>query len=280
MQKISILGCGWLGLPLAQKLITNGFQVKGSTTTAEKIKQLENCGILPFIINLSNEESETLSNLNDFLKDSELLIINIPPKLRNSNAENFVDKINSIIPFIEGSSIEKVLFVSSTSVYGDWPLDNEQKAKVFSEESIPLPDTESGKQLLEVETLLLNNKHFSATIVRFGGLIGDDRQPVKHLAGKQNIENPDAPINLIHQTDCIEIIKKIICHNEPNKVWNQTFNAVAPFHPSRKEYYTSKAKKLNLKAPQFVENVISKGKIINSEKITNLLKYNFNTENY
>lgn len=41
MQKISVLGCGWLGLPLSKKLIESGFVVKGSTTSSEKLSQLE-----------------------------------------------------------------------------------------------------------------------------------------------------------------------------------------------------------------------------------------------
>jgi len=38
---ISILGCGWLGLPLAQHLIERSFTVNGSTTTADKCAQLK-----------------------------------------------------------------------------------------------------------------------------------------------------------------------------------------------------------------------------------------------
>ena len=38
--KIGIIGCGWLGLPLAKELISNNHKVKGSTTTEEKLKIL------------------------------------------------------------------------------------------------------------------------------------------------------------------------------------------------------------------------------------------------
>jgi 3-hydroxyisobutyrate dehydrogenase-like beta-hydroxyacid dehydrogenase len=53
MTQISILGCGWLGLPLAKALLENGFAVKGSTTSQEKLSVLENSGIQPFLIALS-----------------------------------------------------------------------------------------------------------------------------------------------------------------------------------------------------------------------------------
>lgn len=262
---ISILGCGWLGFPLAEKLIKNGFSVKGSTTSVEKLNLLEEVGIQSFLISISEKNIE--GEINNFFKDSEILIIDIPPKLRGENKENFVQKIQNIIPFIEESKIKKVLFVSSTSVYGG--CDGR-----ITEETIPNPTTESGKQLLTSEKILQSNPNFKTIVLRFGGLIGDDRQPVKHLAGKENLENPEAPINFIHQEDCIAIIEKIICHKETYEVWGKTFNAVAPFHPTRKEYYTQKSIALNLNIPKFKENS-EKGKIIDSGKIISTLSHSF-----
>ena len=47
MTKISILGCGWLGFPLAKALLSKGLSVKGSTTSSEKLATLEKAGITP-----------------------------------------------------------------------------------------------------------------------------------------------------------------------------------------------------------------------------------------
>jgi nucleoside-diphosphate-sugar epimerase len=262
MTKISILGCGWLGFPLAKALIENGFSVKGSTTSLGKIARLENAGITPFLIEIG--ENGINGNVDEFLKESSILIINIPPKLRGNSTENFLSKIKNILPIIEKSGIKKVLFVSSTSVFSD---ENE----LVTEVTIPNPETESGKQLLECEKLLHENSHFETTILRFGGLIGEDRNPIYFLAGRSNIENPDAPINLIHQEDCIGIILKIIESN----CWQETFNAVAPFHPTREEYYSQKAKEYNLELPIFVASKPSIGKTILSDKLENVLKYQF-----
>ena len=262
MTQISILGCGWLGLPLAKALLKKGFLVKGSTTSMEKIPLIKTAGIEPFIIQL--EEKKISDSITDFLADSQILIIDIPPKLRGNSSENFVAKIATLIPFIENSTIEKVLFVSSTSVYGE---NNE-----LVTEATPLnPDSEGGRQLVIVESLLQKNSHFETTILRFGGLIGEDRNPVRFLSGRENIENPDAPINLIHQEDCIGIIEKIIELDS----WNKTFNAVAPFHPTRKEYYTQKAADLNLALPKFVPSNTMAGKTILSDTLKNSLQYSF-----
>ncbi|WET00751.1 NAD(P)H-binding protein [Flavobacterium sp. YJ01] len=271
MTQISILGCGWLGFPLAKKLIEKGNSIKGSTTSENKLSILENAGINPFLVTLDSESiSESVSS---FLAESEILIIDIPPKLRSENPNSekkvFVEKIKNLIPFIEKSTVKKVLFVSSTSVYGD---DND----FITEESIPNPETESGKQLILAENLLQKNKNFETTILRFGGLIGEDRHPVKFLAGKENLENPDAPINLIHLNDCISVIEEIINLSK----WNQVFNAVAPFHPTRAEYYTQKAIEKSLILPKFSSEKSNIKKVISSKKIENILNYHFKLENY
>lgn len=262
MTQISILGCGWLGLPLAKSLLQNGFSIKGSTTSLEKISLLESEGITPFLVRL--EEQQISASVIDFLADSQILIINIPPKLRSGSAENFVAKITTLLPFIENSTVEKVLFVSSTSVYGE---DNE----FITEATVLNPDSEGGRQLAIVENVLQKNNRFQTTILRFGGLISDERNPVRFLSGRENIENPDAPINLIHQDDCIGIIEKIIGLNS----WDETYNAVAPFHPTRQEYYTQKATELNLALPKFAALNTIVGKTILNNKLIEVLDYSF-----
>ena len=269
MTQISILGCGWLGLPLAKALLEKGYSVKGSTTTIDKKELLENAGITHYPIAL---EVENFSPPVDaFLDRSQTLIIAIPPKLRGKNKDysdapntSFVQKIKNLVPFIEKASVANVLFISSTAVYGEG---NE----TIDENAVPNPVTESGKQLLEMEQLLLSNNHFKTTILRFGGLIGPDRNPARFLAGKENVPNPDAPVNLIHLEDCIGIIHKIITTD----CWNTTLNAASPFHPSRKVYYTQKALDENLVPPSFNEDAPSVGKTISSEQLIRVLNYTF-----
>ena len=275
-KKISILGCGWLGLPLAKSLLAKGYEVKGSTTSESKLEVLKNAGISPFQIQL--EAHQIIGNMEDFLKETNVLVIDIPPGLRRetstSNEMTFVNKVKTLIPFIEKSGFQKVIFVSSTSVYGDdFPIVE------ITEETKPNPDTESGKQLVIAETLLQSNPHFKTTVIRFGGLLGEDRHPVKFLAGRTNVENPDAPVNMIERKDCIGVIEKILKQvQHDNWEWNQTFNAVAPQHPTRKAYYHKKADILNLPLPTFAENSESKGKIISSEKVETILGYSFQKE--
>ena len=259
---IAILGLGWLGIPLAQKLMENGFYVKGSTTTEAKIPILKTLGIEAHFIKLTPSEIE--GDVHAFLENCSHLIIDIPPQLRKNTSESFVCKMKILISEIEKSSVKKVIFISSTSVFSD-------TNQVVTDETLPNPDSESGKQLWETEQLLHQNLSFETTVIRFGGLIGDDRHPIRFLAGKKEIENPDAPVNLIHQTDCIQIISLFLNSNENPK----TINAVAPQHPTRKDYYTQKAIDLNLELPIFKTNIPSLGKRIYSQFLIEKLGYQF-----
>lgn len=262
MNQISILGCGWLGLPLAQSLIRKGFSIKGSTTSDAKISDLEKHGIQPYKVDVG--PAKVHGKLQDFLAKSEILIVNFPPKIKTSNYNDFVFKIETLIPYIESAGILKVIFTSSTSVYGD-------NDAFVNEKSTPNPDTASGKQLLLAEKALQSSNVFQTTVIRFGGLIGSDRHPITSLAGRNEVENPSAPINLIHLDDCIGIIERVIDHG----YWGEILNGVAPFHPSREEYYQKKATERNLPLPNFSQKTTHQGKTVLSEKIQEELGYLF-----
>lgn len=259
---IAILGCGWLGFPLAKALIAYGHIIKGSTTTAAKLNVLQQAGVEPFL--LSSHEGGPVGDITAFLRGADVLLIDIPPKAKSEG--NYPDKIKALLPYISSAGIKNVLLVSSTSVYAD---DN----SIVTEDSVPNPDTESGNQVLAAERAL-QSEDFKTTIVRFGGLIGVDRHPIKHLAGRENVANPGAPVNLIHLDDCIGIITRII----DKAAWGKVFNGVSPSHPTREEYYTLKANEAGLQPPSFDHQIPSVGKTVESINIKALFNYHFKKE--
>ncbi len=263
MKNIAILGCGWLGMPLAEKLSELGYSVVGSTTTPGKFEKISSIGVTPYLIKL--DEHEVVGDIIGFLSKATILIINVPPQ-RKTQSE-FTHKLRTLIPFIEKSKVSRVLFISSTSVYGD-------NNNVVTENSVLTPETASGKDLVKSECLLQSDKHFETTILRFGGLIGGDRNPIKFLSGRP-LENPLGPVNLIHQDDCIGIIIQII----EKGAWGEVFTGVTPFHPTRQEYYLTKAKEQSL-APPISQDGPSTGKTVTSEKLTSVLDYKFIRPNF
>ena len=258
---ISILGCGWLGLPLAERLVKEGFPVKGSVTKKEKLELLRQKKITPFQIEVTDQAVEGIAKKEFFC--SNLLIINIPPGRRVDVAVYHTAQIRQLIKEIVKGTVQHVLFISSSAVYPD-------QNKEVVETTIPLPDKESGKALLKAEELLQSQSEFKTSIIRFGGLIGPKRHPGKFLAGKKEVANGDAPINVIHQDDCIELICGVI----QQQAWGEIFNACADIHPSRKIFYTKAAEDLSLEPPSFKQDEITY-KILNSKKIKERLNYAF-----
>src|SRR5690554_7349448 len=90
------------------------------------------------------------------------------------------------------------------------------------------------KQIFEIENLLLNNPKFNATILRLGGLIGEDRHPVKFIVKKEVVEDANNPVNMIHRNDIIRFLEKIVEQPIPNEI----FNIVAPIGLNRRDFYT------------------------------------------
>lgn len=262
---ISILGCGWLGFPLAEHLIKKGHHIKGATTSPEKLKLLEDENIEPFLVRLS-PELENPQETEGFW-NSEVLVLNFPPgRKRDDVIEFHTQQIKSVVKAIENSSIKFVVFVSSTSVYPKLSGLVGEKDAVFGKAG-----RNSGNALLGAEKMLLENPSFETTVIRFGGLFGHGRNPVKHLTGRKDLPNGNAPVNMIHREDCIAIITQIIEEN----ITGEIFNAVSDNHATRRKFYAIAAKKLGLEPPLFLEGPEENHKLVKNDKLKSRLGYEF-----
>lgn len=264
---ISILGCGWLGFPLGIELVRKGYKVKGSTTTLKKIPFFSAEGIMPYKILVSSEGIK--GDITSFLAETDVLLIDIPPGLRKDPDANFFGGMKLLLRQIEKTEIQNIIFVSSISVYQDTKAMPE-----YLETHDPNGISESAKQLISSEKIFIQHKDFNTTILRFGGLTGAGRHPAKQLSGRKNLQNPKAPVNLIHQKDCIGILLKIVEENR----FGDIFNAVFPFHPLKENYYLQKALEEDLAPPEFDNITFSKGKVISSLKVIKELGYEFKKE--
>ena len=259
-KKISVLGCGWLGLPVAETLVSRNFQVAGSTTSPEKLGMLEAKNIRPFLLDLNH--LELTPEIAPFF-ETEILIVNVPPKRNSGNS--YARQIKNLQSVLSETSVKKVIFISSTSVY----LPSEDPITEISD----LEDPETN-ELLQAEIIISElENNWRTTIIRMAGLFGPERAPGRFLAGKTDLPAPELPVNLIHQKDCINIIQEVIKQEK----WNEVYNACADEHPSRKEFYTAATRKLNLPEPTFskVTATTNQKKLISNGKLKSELNYSF-----
>lgn len=252
-KSISILGCGWFGLPLAIALKEQGYLVKGSAQTLDKTALLQTLGIDAHHIQLHPENAQ----IDPFFFDHDVLLLNIPPERRFDIVGHYTNLMHMLLPVLSDSkNLKGIIFVSSTSVYPD-------KDQVVQEDCFEKPDKPSGLALLVAENFLKKNLSIPVTSLRFAGLIGPDRFPSNFLAGKKDLKRGNAPVNLIHRADCIsatiELLKK--------PLENEIYNICSDYHPTRKNYYIDAARKAGLEPPIFQEaEATPKGKIISNQK--------------
>ncbi len=256
-KKVGIIGCGWLGFPLAKKFVASGFKVLGSTTSPQKLDKLKQANIDPYLLNFPDQITDLES-----LSKVDYLIINIPPGRRNPTVQvDYPNWVKLILQKWEPTT--KVIFVGSTSLYGG-------NTGVVNEQTIPLPKTASGKALLQIEALINENQNLknSTCILRLSGLVGGERHPARTLAGRTGLSNGDAPVNLVHRRDVINVVLEIIHKNK----FGSDYNLSTDLHPTKREYYTTMASKLDLKSPQFEIGGAS-SKVVDNTKVKKELNY-------
>ena len=258
--KISLLGCGWLGFPLALNLISRGFQVKGSTTSQDKLAIFKEAGIDPFLIQFNTSSND--QDLHDFL-DADILIISIPPGRRSIDGlANYRKMAKTMIDQLRISKVSKLIFISSTSVYPD-------SNAILTEFSAVDPETESGMVIKETEDLL-SGLNMKVILLRLSGLIGPKRMPGRFFAGKTNVPNGLAPVNMIHQYDVISLINCLIASQTAEGV----YNGCSPSHPSKEEFYTLAARVEQLEPPTFISEKL-RWKLISSERTERELNFSY-----
>ena len=237
--KVTIVGCGWLGLPLGEQLVQKGFQVAGSTTQAAKLGLLETKGITAFQLNLANVVTGSEGWKVFFAAD--VLIINIPPgRAKPADLALFPHKVQLLVNAAFEQGMQKIIFTSTTGVYG-------AATGIVDESVSPQPDTASGKAVFEAEQWLLSQKNLQVSILRLAGLVGGERHPGRFLAGKKDIPNPEAPVNLVHREDVIAAITHLL----ENPFWGKIYNICADAHPTKQAYYSWAAAQSGLEQPSF-----------------------------
>jgi len=250
--KIAVIGCGWLGFPMARELANNSFEILGSSRDERRFSELKNANIEPFIYDGVNN-----SELPQNVKQADWVIICFPPK----GAKDYADQIKALIDQLDTGV--KIIFTSSTGVYPNAALTLNEEAEIIPDHIVYLAEE------------AIRNSGNPYIILRLAGLIGPNRHPVRFLSGRE-IENGEHPVNLVQLTDIIEAVKTIISANKTNV----TYNISAPEHPTKKAYYTQMAYEMALAPPVYFAKTDSNGKVVDGSKITKELNFNYKVSIY
>ena len=260
---VLMLGCGWLGLALARSLAASGHRVLGTTTSPEQLPALEAAGAEPNLLRLGADFGGPADALlHRLLRAADVLVLNVPP--RTAAAGAYPTLLRPVHRAVAAAGTKHVLFVSSTSVYPNEPR--------LMREADAVSNRDAASDILRAEGHFVPRYgQWKSTVVRLGGLIGPERAPGRFLAGRRDLAQGNAPVNLVHLTDVVGVLSAVIEHN----AWGHTLNVCANQHPLRRDFYPAAAKHIALESPTFLaENGIS-GKTIDSSLVRQVLPYQF-----
>ncbi len=255
---ISIIGCGWLGLPLAQQLLEGGYVVKGSTTRPEKVRLLEQWGIQAFVLDAGDPESIARAAA---LFDARVLVLTLPPARKAPLS--YPRQIRALLSAAE-TRVERVLFTSSTGVYPDG-------LGRVDEDTDREPATPRGRAIWEAEQAVRTWSAGRSTILRLGGLAGPDREPGRFLAGRTEVSGGDCPVNFVHLEDALGVMQEVIRQD----AWGHTLNVVAGEHPRKRDFYPARARMAGYEPPTFTAGDASACKTVDNARVKAVLGYTF-----
>ena len=255
---VSILGCGWLGLPLLRALVSSGKHiVRGSSRDPETLSAITAAGAEAFRINLPEDDLPT-----GFLADCRWLIWTLPPRgraLGEAAAGQYVDCLSKVSAWLSTPHRkQRFLLLSSTGVYGN-------ATGATDEAADKVATTASARAMLEAETYLRQHARAQVDVLYLAGLVGPGRHPGRFFGGRDRpIPQADAPVNLVHQDDVIAAIRLVMAQDAPG-----SYNVCAAAHPPKGSYYKAAAERLGL-AVAGTSPGGGDGKVITSDKLRSL----------
>ncbi|WP_092263796.1 SDR family oxidoreductase [Deinococcus reticulitermitis] len=256
---VAVIGCGWLGAPLASALLDRGAEVRGSATSAEKVERLRAQGIGAELLRLNPQTPADDPALTRLLDGAAALVLTVPPP-RGAARETYPALLAPVLRAADRAQVPRLLFTSSTGVYPDEPRE------MTEEGAQAAPDAPS--VLLRAEALAQTSV-VRPVVLRLAGLYGPGRPAGRFLAGRKDVPGGGAPVNLLHLEDAVGAVLTLLQGDQAG-----TFNVCAAAHPLRRDFYPAAARALGLEAPTFAPDEAS-GKTVSSARLRRETSFRF-----
>ena len=235
-----IVGCGYLGLRVAEKWRQQGHTVYAVTRSPERAAEFQQQGLHPLVTDICEIPAEMHWPSVDVL----LFAVGFDRTAGRSQREVYVDGLRAIL---ERVSARRVVYISSSSVYG------QHEGEWVDEDSPTEPAQPGGQLCLEAEHLvaeLCQSRQQSHSILRLSGIYGPDRllsritslQQGEPLAGL-----PDAWLNLIHVADAAQAVIRLCDRDASARLYVVSDNLPV----RRGDYYEELARLTGAPKPTF-----------------------------
>lgn len=221
--RVLIVGCGYVGFPLAAELAKRGHDVFGLRRSTSTDDMLKAAGVTPLCGDITEPDS-----LGKLPRDFDWVVNCVASggggveEYRQLYLQGMVNLTDWLLPTNQRTNITipRVVYTSSTGVYG------QNNGSLVDETSPTEPSTETAKVLVEAEKSLLvagQEKNFPAMILRAAGIYGPERGYLlkQFLRGEARIEGSGARIlNMIHRDDLIAAIIAALERGRAGEIYN------------------------------------------------------------
>ncbi|MEH6568272.1 MAG: NAD-dependent epimerase/dehydratase family protein [Halioglobus sp.] len=263
---IFILGMGHVGKALAANLRSAGHKVTGSTTTPDKVAQLEQYA--DQVVVLRGSETDKIVAAS---RDCDAIIATVAPNVKNTRTveerhQHYADVLVASCRSA-ASACDHVIFLSSFSVYGDGGAGIEPVS-----EATPTGNSEepSSRYYQEAENEVLKNTE--GCVLRFPDMYGapEDMSFEQRVAmcheyfGGKAIFSANAPLYAIHFEDVVNAVIHAL-NNRLAGIFNVCDNNSLP--ATNKVVFDAICEKIDLSPLEFLDQIKAPLKKISAQKI-------------
>lgn len=217
-----IVGCGYVGFPLAVELVHHGHEVFGLRRSSSSAAALQAAGIKPLHADITQPLS--LAGLpREF--DWVVNCVASGGGGVDEYRQLYLEGMRNLIAWLAPTDkMPRLVYTSSTGVYG------QNDGSLVDETSPTEPATETARVLVETEKLLLaagREQNFPAMILRAAGIYGPERGYLlkQFLRGEARLEGAGGRmLNMIHRDDLIRAIIAALEGGRAGAIYNAVDN--------------------------------------------------------
>ena len=198
--KAAIVGCGYVGKAIAQKWTALGFNVLATTTSPERIEELQQ--LASQVVVLTGDDK---TKLKFALSDRDIVLLCVGSKRGASYQQTYLGTAQTLAAVLPQTQVKQLIYTSTCSIYG-------QTHGGWVDETVPPAPTSTNGQVIEqTEQTLLSAaaSDRKICILRLGGIYGPGRTLARiygRIAGTTRPGTGEEIANWVHLNDIVNAI--------------------------------------------------------------------------
>ncbi len=197
----AILGCGYVGKAVAQLWMSQGIDVTATTTSPERVEDLQKIATAVQVVDGSDPEGITA-----LLQGQDTLLICVGAGRQANYEETYLNTAKTVVSVLDRApDLKQIIFTSTYSVYGNY------EGAWVREDDTAKPATGNGRIMTQTEKTLMDaaTPERNVCIFRLGGIYGPGRELAKiygRAAGQTRPGSGHEASNWVHLDDIVGAI--------------------------------------------------------------------------